>query len=238
MKQNDPWSRKLLFLLFPPKCVGCGELQSVQEGMSRVFCPFCQTKWEAGRLPTSQSAAPRTNSRYELVSVVGYVSGETEGVAEKLIYHLKHKDEKRVFDFAAREMAGALRAASVLEDISPEDVLVTYPPRRTRAVRKEGFDQAKRLAQALAKAEGYTCRPLLERVGWEREQKRLNAARRQKNAEKAYALAAKTLNLSGKTVILVDDLCTTGATLISCADLLAAAGADRVILSTVGRTIS
>ena len=208
----------------------------IREGLTRVFCPFCQTKWEASRLPADEQIVTWTPPVCGLVSVVRYASGRTNGVAERLIYHLKHKDERRVFIYAVHEMARPLRR--LLNDlaVSDETVLVIYPPRRTKAVRRDGFDQAKRLAQALSRAEGFAFASLLERIGRGREQKHLNAAERRKNAHGTYGLKARCPDLAGKTLILVDDLYTTGATLRACAELLVAAGADRVILATVGRT--
>lgn len=240
MKNDHQWrvGQGLLFLLFPPKCVGCGEFLPVHAGMADVFCPFCRTKWEASRLPLHEKSIIWESPIRGLVSVVGYTSGETDGVAEGLIYHLKHKDERRVFVFAAHELAHPLHTLLAELDISDETVLVTYPPRRPRAVRKEGFDQAKRLAQALSRVEGYQFLPLLERIEGGREQKRLDASERRENARNAYGLKPNSPDLTGKTVILTDDLYTTGATLRTCAELLVEAGATRVILATVGRTKS
>ncbi len=238
MKHKDQWhvGQGILLLLFPPKCVGCGERLPVREGMSDVFCPFCRTKWEASRLSPRERTLTWASPICGLVSVVGYASGKTDGVAEGLIYHLKHKDEQRVFAFAARELARPLHTLLSSLDMPEEGILVTYPPRRPKAVRKDGFDQAKRLAQALARAEGYAFRPLLERIGRAREQKRLAASERRKNAQNAYALKQNCPDLKGKTVILADDLYTTGATLRACAELLIGAGAERVIFATIGRT--
>ncbi len=231
-----PIGQGLLLLLFPPKCVGCGEVMPIREGLTHVLCPFCQTRWEASRLPAEERIITWTPPVCGLVSVVRYASGKTDGVAERLIYHLKHKDERRVFAYAAHEIARPLRR--LLSDLAVPDetVLVTYPPRRAKAVREDGFDQARRLAQVLSRTEDFAFASLLERISRGREQKRLGAAERRENAQNAYGLKERCPDLKGKTVILVDDLYTTGATLRACAELLTEAGAERVILATVGRT--
>ena len=57
------------------------------------------------------------------------------------------------------------------------------------------------------------------------------------NAKDAYRIDAEEGALTNTTVILVDDVHTTGATLSACADLLLAAGAEAVLLVTVARTV-
>ena len=229
--------KKLSAFFFPPKCIGCGELMSITEGAEDVFCPFCRTAWEAGRLSEDDRYQPWDGCISGSVSVVKYRSGETDGVPEKLIYHLKHRDERRVFDFAACELTPLIKIACTSLSIAQEDIWLSYPPRRQRAVRRDGFDQAQRLAQAVSRRMGSPVVPLLKRTK-ERsgEQKRLSAKERHINASSAYKLLNKS-DVSGKTVVLLDDVYTTGATLRVCGKLLLDAGAARVIFATVGRTI-
>lgn len=242
-------SQRLVTLLFPPKCVGCRELLPPSAGERDIFCPLCQAAWESGRLsadaqlvrPLVGDAEKDAEGDVVLVSVARYRSGRTDGIPERLIYHIKHRDERRVFTYAARQLLVPLRRA--LSDtgegqkIGSQEILISYPPRRPEAVRKDGFDQAKRLGQALSRLTGWPLRTLLERTeAAAREQKRLGAEDRLKNAASAYELSPNASLAQGKTVILLDDLYTTGATLHTCARLLLSAGATRVILATVGRT--
>ena len=117
-------------------------------------------------------------------------------------------------------------------------LLFTYPPRRRAAVRKDGFDQAERLARALAIAcEGEFASLIRRTRRGRQEQKRLDAAERADNAALAYELADVDPSiLRDRIVVLCDDLRTTGATLNRCAELLIRAGARGVILSTVAVT--
>ena len=119
-------------------------------------------------------------------------------------------------------------------------MLFTYPPRRRSAVREDGFDQAQRLAKALAGACDGDFAALIRRTHRKaREQKTLNAEERAVNATSSYILADKAAEaVRDRTVVICDDLCTTGATLNRCAALLVEAGARSVILCTVARTDS
>lgn len=220
-------------LLFPPRCVGCGDLLPPFVSKATVFCPLCRTAWETScaegtRLYHEQgSASP--------VFLVPYYSGRTDGVPERVIYHLKHEGRPRVFRFVAERLSHR-----VLQALGDTDgtVLFTYPPRRRSALREDGFDQAERLARALSETCGGKLVPLLCRTRRGRaEQKTLTAAERRVNAGLAYVLNEKNVPaLKGRTVVLCDDLCTTGATLEACAILLYEGGAARVLLVTVART--
>lgn len=235
--QRISFAKGLLFLLFPPTCVGCGELMPWREGQDEVFCPLCREAWRQGFLPASETVVRREDG-LALLSLVAYHSGKTDGVPEKLIYRMKHKNERRVFSYVAKALAPILENAVVRMDKRPEDLIITYPPRRPSAVRKEGFDQAEQLALALSRGTGWPTDALLLRTRKRKKaQKTLDAAEREVNAKDAYRIDAGEGELANTTVILVDDVHTTGATLSACANLLLAAGAEDVLLVTVARTV-
>ena len=232
-----------LDLLFPPRCVGCGDLLPPFVKRATVFCPLCRTAWETAVTEAADHAA--ADAGRGLVYLVHYRSGHADGIPERLIYHLKHEGDPRAFSFAAERLAPRLLdAAATLPTRAPmgEDkpLLFTYPPRRRSAVREDGFDQAQRLAKALAGACDGDFVALIRRTHRKaREQKTLNAEERAVNATSSYILADKAAEaVRDRTVVICDDLCTTGATLDRCAALLVEAGARSVILCTVARTDS
>ena len=230
-------------LLFPPRCVGCGDLLPPFARRATVFCPLCRTAWESAVTEAAEHAAD--DAGRGLVYLVRYRPGHADGIPEKLIYHLKHEGDPRAFSFVAERLAPRLLdAAATLPARAPigEDkpLLFTYPPRRRSAVREDGFDQAQRLAKALARACDGDFAALIRRTHRKaKEQKTLNAEERAVNATSSYILADKAAEaVRDRTVVICDDLCTTGATLDRCAFLLVEAGARSVILCTVARTDS
>lgn len=228
-------------LLFPPRCVGCGDLLPPFVKTATVFCPLCRTAWESAVAEAAEQSAQ--DAARGLVYLVHYRSGQTDGIPEKLIYHLKHEGDPRVFAFVAERLVPRLlNAAATMPTRRPEGedepLLFTYPPRRRAAVREDGFDQAARLAKALSKTCGGDFAPLIKRTHRKStEQKTLNAAERAVNAVSSYVLTDTAAQAArDRTVVICDDLCTTGATLNRCAELLVEAGARSVILCTVSRT--
>ena len=230
-------------LLFPPRCVGCDDLLPPFAKRATVFCPLCRAAWETAMTEAASHAA--ADASRGLVYLVHYRPGHAGGVPEKLIYHVKHQGDPRVFGFVAERLAPRLLdAAATLPARAPvgEDkpLLFTYPPRRPSAVREDGFDQAQRLAKALAAACEGNFAPLIRRTHRKsKEQKTLTAEERAVNATSSYILADTAAEVvRDRTVVICDDLCTTGATLGRCAALLVEAGARSVILCTVARTDS
>ena len=230
-------------LLFPPRCVGCDDLLPPFAKRATVFCPLCRTAWETAMTEAASHAAD--DASRGLVYLVHYRPGHAGGVPEKLIYHVKHQGDPRVFGFVAERLAPRLLdAAATLPARAPvgEDkpLLFTYPPRRPSAVREDGFDQAQRLAKALAAACEGNFAPLIRRTHRKsKEQKTLTAEERAVNATSSYILADTAAEVvRDRTVVICDDLCTTGATLNRCAALLVESGARSVVLCTVARTDS
>ena len=230
-------------LLFPPRCIGCDELLPPFARRATVLCPLCRTAWETAVNEASEDAA--TDAARGLVYLVHYRPGHTDGIPEKLIYHLKHGGDPRAFSFVAARLAPRLLNTAATIPTRPavgedQPLLFTYPPRRRSAVNKDGFDQAKRLAKAMARACGGDFVAVIKRTHRKtQEQKTLTAEEREVNATSAYILSDKAAAIvRDRTVVICDDLCTTGATLNRCAALLVEAGARSVILCTVARTDS
>ena len=228
-------------LLFPPRCVGCGELMAPFARERAVFCPLCRTAWESAVADAELSA--EAESARGRVFLTFYRTGHYDGVPERLIYHVKHHGEARVFDFLSARLAP--RVLKTVDRIPTRDtvseespLLFTYPPRRRAAVSKDGFDQAERLARVLAKTCGGDYATLLCRTHHlSREQKRLDAEERTANAAASYTLEKNAVaGAEGRIVVICDDLCTTGATLERCASLLVEAGAAAVILCSIAVT--
>ncbi len=184
-------------------------------------CPVCDA---AGPAPctTCVSAMRRAPS-------VGAVAGvdrcfallEYAGAARELVARLKYRNARA----GVRWLAGAM-AALVDEPVS----VVTWVPTTTARRRARGFDQAELLARAVARRLRTPCRRALRRHPGP-PQTGADAATRRLGRP---VIAARG-QLTG-TVLLVDDVTTTGITLTAAAQAARSAGADRVIALVAART--
>jgi predicted amidophosphoribosyltransferase len=95
------------------------------------------------------------------------------------------------------------------------------------------------MAKRLSRYTGIPMISCLERMsGSDTAQKTLGAAQRSENAQGSYVLSRRfQADLRGKSVVIIDDIATTGATLAACASMLKEAGAVQVIALTAAKTV-
>ena len=116
------------------------------------------------------------------------------------------------------------------------DILVPVPLGKKR-LRERGYNQVALVARPLAHYAGIQYLPgALSKERDTRSQVGLNVSQRQKNVSNAYR--ADERKLKGKSVLLVDDVSTTGSTILSCTDALLSAGAREVYAITIARALS
>ena len=209
----------ILDLLFPPKCAFCGRILEEPRGM---ICPECQQKlpWLTG------SAAER---KVEFA----------EGCFSPLAYRSRVRDGVHHFKFrrcrASAAPFGRLMAQCARDHLREEPEAVTWAPLSRKRLRQRGFDQAELLARAVGKELGLPAEAMLEKVRDTQPQSALTEkAQREANARGAYRLL-EGAQVSGRRILLVDDVVTSGATLGECAFLLKQAGAEKVWCLTLAR---
>ncbi len=117
-------------------------------------------------------------------------------------------------------------------DVPEAAPLVTPTPLHWRRRWRRGYDQARLIAEALAERRGWHLAPLLRRVRPTRPQSKMTShAAHAANVRNAFAIDA--VDLSGRAVVLVDDVKTSGQTAGACAKLVRRAGAAQIILAVV-----
>jgi ComF family protein len=138
------------------------------------------------------------------------------------------------------KLACAQTMAQAMGRLMPEDadLLVPVPLHRWR-IWSRGFNQAALIATALSRATGIPAdAELLRRVKATPVLRGLGPRGREKAVAGAFALAADGRErLAGRTIVLVDDVHTSGATAAACARVLKRGGADKVILLCWARVL-
>jgi len=218
-----------LDLLLPLRCLGCG-----REG--DLICPSCRQSLPRMRLPLCQRCAATVSEGNLCHSCINHpltIDGIRsififQGAVRQAILQLKYKHLKTVAAPLSQLLAEFLRSHPL-----KGEVLVSVPlyPKR---LRERGYNQASLLAKELGKLVGL---PVLEdtliRVRDALPQARTRSAiERRRNVQDAFACHQR---LEGRQILLIDDVCTTGATLDACASALKAAGAGSVWGLTVAR---
>jgi predicted amidophosphoribosyltransferase len=147
-----------------------------------------------------------------------------EGAARQVVLGLKYRNRRAVVRHLAHSMVRRLHLPAV--------DLVTWAPTSPGHARTRGFDQAEMLARAVAKELGVPCRRLLYRSHGPAQTGRSRAERLQGPSFRARS------RRSGLHVLLVDDVVTTGATMVAARESLLAAGIAQVTCVAAAATPS
>lgn len=197
--------------LLPPLCSACGR----PCGRGSPLCTRCE-RWLADAAPLSGSGPPGLDRAWS--------SAAHEGAARELVVALKFRRLLPVATTMAERIARLAPAATL------SGALVPVPTAPLRSLGR-GFDPAMEIAAALADRTGLALAPCLARSGAGRQVGRRRAQR---------VGQPPRLRLCGEappSVLLVDDVLTTGATLSACARALRGGGSIRVAAVTFTRRL-
>ena len=171
-----------------------------------------------------------------LLKLISYRSHDDSFPIKNFIYSVKRHDDEAYFNFVAEQLREGLIREMRSQSLMPNDCIITYLPRAVKNKAEHGFDQGKSLAQSLAFMTGIEFVDCFERGVNVKEQKNLNQYERRLNMRSAYKLRDVKDKIDNKTVILVDDIVTTGSSMASCARLVFSYGAYNVIGVSIGLT--
>jgi len=187
---------RLLDLLFPPRCGGCGDYGA-------AWCLAC-----AGTLQTPSAST--------LAGIPLVAAGRFVGPLQEAIHKYKYRPRPQLASVLAPPLGRAILTAGL--SLSA----LTFVPLHPRRQHERGFNQAERLAAELSSALGIPLRRGLTRVRATPAQVGLSQAERRANLAGAFRWTASVP--PGDRLGLVDDVCTTGATLTAAAAAVAEAG--------------
>ena len=228
------WITRFLDFISPRQCVVCGERLAPTE---HSLCSTCLL-----HLPrTTYQFTPHDNPMAQLFwhlspveKAAALIFYEPHSEVAQLIYDLKYHDRPDIGEDMGRLMAGEMQLARFFDGI---DLLLPVPLSRKR-LRQRGYNQSEQLAIGISDV---THLPVvtkaLRRTHFHQSQTQLSRRERQENVENLFELRNGSM-LQDKHVLLIDDICTTGATLLACCDALKAVLGIHLSVLTFGFTKS
>ncbi len=228
-----------LDLIYPSNiyCICCGNI--IDDSRPYALCDACvrALKWANER--TCSHCGKRLQEDYgsdlctdcaggEHVFEKGFTCVEYGAAERELLHRFKYKEEA----YLGRKLAAMMYDRIQVEELEPD--LILPVPMFRRKVRQRGYNQAAVLAASLAKyMECPYAGQLLVRIVETEAMSRLGALGRRRNIREVFSVPRNKIDqLTGKTILLVDDIYTTGSTVDACSSVLLEAGAARVFVLT------
>lgn len=233
---------KLLNIIYPPRCICCDQL--LHYTSESVFCDKCKSEWEILKNEKCRTCGQPISECYcgFRDNKEGLIDGEVHltqydkklnNAVNKLVFSCKDKTVKVYFKAVALEMYSFLYPR-----LPEKEYIIAAVPRTMQAKNSKGHDQSVMIAKEFCKISGCEYCDLIYNVG-DKAQKNLSSPNsREDNAAKSYKIKAdKNKMLKGKDVILIDDVVTTGASVVRCAKLLKSKGAKHVYVMCIAKTV-
>jgi ComF family protein len=246
-------AESLFATLFPADCRICGEplirisrlpvCESCLDAMRPIgdgVCSVCGERLVSMHFRDSLGEARcGLCRRLEQPFTKAAAYGSYEGGLRELVHMLKYQQVRPAANVLGRMLAEVI---AVLESHWGEAKLLVVPvPLHATKLRRRGFNQSELISRAALKVVGsreryVMCTDTVVRTRETQSQIGLTRHQRRENIRGAFRVTDPT-KISGREILLVDDVFTTGTTAAECARVLRRAGAQRVWVATVARTL-
>lgn len=224
-----------LDIFFPKKCLICGKYGAdfcfdcslLIEEVKTFLCPECGKITENGQYCIACKGKIKPS-----LSAILIASRYNVGPTKKLISYFKYEG----FVGLALPLAELIVSQIKKANVGLNNTIIVPVPLYIGRKNRRGFNQSELLARHISKRLSLPGGEVLERTKDTTPQVSLTRANRLSNIENAFVCADPDL-IAGKTVILIDDVMTTGATLNECAKVLKKSGTKKVIGAVIARNI-
>ena len=225
------WIKSLIDLFYPQVCICCGA--PFVEG-EEYLCSECIIN-----LPRTGFHLRPENATEQLFwgkvaieKASSFLHFKKGGITQQIVHHLKYKGEQKLGIIMGRLMANEMRGGSFFDGI---DLIVPVPLHKNR-LKSRGYNQAEQIAIGLSEITGIpVCSNDLYRSIENDSQTSRNVFRRWLNVRHIFLLKEASL-FSEKHILIVDDVLTSGATLVSCIETVERNVFCRVSVLTLGST--
>lgn len=225
-------ARAALDVLMPRQCSVCGAALGSSE---RYLCTQCldhipRTHFEAVKLNVMEQLFA---GQVPVVHATAYFFYEREDPYAAILHDIKYHNMPSMAVWLAARAVHDIRPSGIFNGI---DCVVPVPMHRSKLA-KRGYNQSERIASGIAQALGIPVEEALQATRPHDTQTRKSAHERWVNSQGLYAMKPHA-DIAGRHVLLVDDVVTTGATLLTCAQVLHQAGARITIFTLAAARLS
>jgi len=200
-------------IIFPNNCAICNQLVAENQN---CICTRCFSNFKPTGLENWID-----NLRIAAGIDAVYSAWFATGSVKDIIYSIKYHNQPRLGEELGRRIAAEIP----IDELDEIDTITAVPLNSTRK-RERGYNQSEWICRGLSKAWGIPYQNnLIKRIKYTHTQTDLNAKERKENMTNAFSFRREVDSLS---VVIVDDVITTGATLSACAVEIRRSGAKKV----------
>ena len=206
------WAR-LLDLISPRLCVVCGSRLAVTEDTLCSKCYLHLPRTDFGHDLYENVMAKLFWGQMAIEKATALFYYEPHAETAQILYEMKYKNHPEIGVVMGRMMAKELMRSGLFEGI---DAIVPVPLARKRE-RQRGYNQSLELAKGVSEVTGLPiANKVVRRTKFVGSQTQRGRWERNENVEDVFELVDSD-SISGKHLLLIDDVVTTGATIIACA---------------------
>ncbi len=226
------WITRILDFISPRLCVVCGHRLAPTERSLCSVCLFHLPRTDFHQKPLDNPMAQLFWGLAPIEKAAALFYYHPHSETAQLVYRLKYNNRPDIGEDMGRIMANELQVTDFFSDI---DVLLPVPLASKR-LRQRGYNQSEQLAVGISQLTGLpVIRHAVSRKAFTESQTRLTRQERRQNVDDMFVLRDDK-PLRHRHVLIIDDVCTTGATITALSDAIRHVEGIRMSVLTLGYT--
>ena len=217
-------------LLYPKLCGGCGNHLYENE---EVVCVYCRAS-----LPLSGECDFENNAseklfwgKVSITAAASFLFFQKKSSTQHLLHQLKYQQKENIGEWLGEQFAYSLQSKGRFAAV---EIIIPIPLHPSR-IKFRGFNQCDAIARGMASVlQIPIVNGVLIRSVATQSQTKKNRFQRFENMNSVFSLAQASA-IKGKNILLLDDVLTTGATLVSAAQVLAKAGSNKLFVGAIAK---
>lgn len=214
-------------LVYPDLCSGCNNGLLVNEKFLCAFCLVNLPKADIGLL-TSNDLEKRFYGKVSFGHAFVYLRFQKKSIVQNILFDIKYGGNTG----AGRYLGEKFGMEILKKSPSFKPDLIAPIPLHLKRFKSRGYNQSFVIGEGLGKTLGVTCKEVVERVVSNTTQTKINRILRWKNVDGIFQVRDDS-EVSGKHILLIDDVVTTGSTMEACLVALLDAGASKVSIASL-----